>query len=424
MKVKKKVKVGLLGLGVVGAELASLINQNSKKIATETGCEIIIEKVFVRNTSKTRDIDTTTLQLTTDVNEILNNDEIDIICECIGGNGFDKTSEYILKAIGNKKHVVMSSKKALANYAEEILHSAQLNQVQLKYDACVGGGIPIAKILEHSFNNQKLLKIMGIFNATSNFIYSNMLENNDSFSNALLKAQEKGYAENDPSDDIDAIDSLNKLIILAIFGFKAIIKPSDLNPVTFSKIEIKDMQQAKALGYTIKPLAFIKHEIEGLKYVIGPCLISSGHIVANTLSNNNVIIIEGEYCGELGFYGQGAGAKPTASAMFDDLINILKTEKVLQINTAKYEKSQNISKYETAYYWRFSVKNEVGVLTNLSSIFAQSNVNIERIIQKDENDEGIEIVVLTSVVPDKVLQILKTNFKNNQIHAKALIPII
>jgi homoserine dehydrogenase len=421
---KKNVNLGLLGLGVVGSELALQVNKNAKRIENELGVVITIKKIYVRTTNKTRDIDTTTLPLTTNVNDVINNPDIDIICECMGGNGFDDTRNFILQAINNKKHIVLSSKKMLALYANEILLAANKNNVCIKYDASVGGGIPIAKVIEQSFKGDKVVKIMGIFNATSNYIYSKMFSEKISFLDALKSAQDKGYAENNPSDDVDGFDSLYKLNILTMFGLHKIINPLDIKPESFTKIDIRDMQYAVELGYMIKPLALLKVKGNAYEIKVGPCLVPASHLIANTFNNFNSIIIEGEQCGELGFYGQGAGSNPTAFAMFDDLYSILKYENQEEKFPFEVVKKEQLLNYQSKLYWRFTVKNKVGVFAKLTQVLALNEINIEKIIQKDEVAGGIEIVLLTSnVSTDKVERIIN-ELELHDMSNNAVIPFV
>ena len=420
MKKKKSKKVGIIGLGVVGSELVSQITKNMSRIEKETGISLEISKIYVRTLHKTRTIDTKGLPLTTNIDEIIHNPSIDIICECMGGNGFEQTRDFILQALKNRKHMIMSSKKALAKYAGLLLENAYSSNVHLKYDACVGGGIPIAKVLDNAFKSDKVLKIMGIFNATSNYIYSKMFTEALSFDEALIKAQENGYAENDPSDDVDGYDSLYKLTILAMFGMKKIIDPDLLLPDSFAKISIKDMKYADELGYRIKPIALLKQVNGSMEYKIGQCMIASDHIIANTLNNFNTILIEGENCGELDFYGQGAGAKPTATAMFDDLLNILTSPVPSDVFAFSKINADTIVKYESKLYWRFTLRNEVGVLSELTAILAKNNINIEKFIQKEATETGMEIVLLSSdVAPSEVDTIIKQlntlNIENNSV---------
>jgi homoserine dehydrogenase len=322
MKNVKEVKIGILGLGVVGSELVNQIRQNASKIELEYNVRLVIKSIYVKNITKSRTIDTTGLFLTEMANQIIYDPEISIICECMGGNGYKDTRNIVLACLNHGKHVIMSSKKALAHNAELFIHAANSNHLFLKYDATVGGGIPIAKVIGSAFKGDTITEITGIFNATSNFIYTQMSENGLSYPDALKIAQEKGYAENDPSEDVDGIDARNKLVILSLFAAKKYIHPDCIIPVSFTTISKSDIETAKKQGFTIKPIASIELTDDGYKATVGPRLVPSNSILACTPSNYNTIILKGKNCGELAFYGQGAGAAPTASAMFDDLVCI------------------------------------------------------------------------------------------------------
>jgi homoserine dehydrogenase len=319
----KEVKIGILGLGVVGSELVEQIRCNAPAMESEYGIRLVIKHVYVKNITKTRTIDTNGLSLTDNVNQIATDPEISVICECLGGNGYKETKDIVLTCLNSGKHVIMSSKKALAHNAEIFIDAANTNRVYLKYDATVGGGIPIGKVIGNAFRGDKITEIRGIFNATSNFIYSQMSDNGLNYAEALKIAQDKGYAENDPSDDVDGFDATNKLVILSLFAAKTYFKPSEIIPVSFTSITKTDMDQARQLGYTIKPMASLILNGTGYKLSVGPCLVASNSIYACTPSNYNTIVLKGKNCGELAFCGQGAGGAPTASAMFDDLVNII-----------------------------------------------------------------------------------------------------
>lgn len=424
MKNSKLVNVGILGLGIVGSELVSLIRKNALRIEIETGVKIEISKIFVRTINKTRTIDTTGLMLTTDITEIINDPTISIICECIGGNGFEQCYKIIENCLKHKKHLIMSSKKTLAKHAETLLDAAYKNKVALKYDATVGGGIPIAKILEHSFKGDEVTRIYGVFNATSNFIYSKMFDEQLPFALALKEAQEKGYAENDPTDDVDGFDSLYKLVILTMFGIKKIINPEMVKPVSFRNIEVKDMKYAHELGYRLKPVSVMQVEKGKYSCKTAPFLVRKKHIVAQTSDNFNAIIVEGRICGELGFYGQGAGACPTATAMFDDLFSILSNFNAVENYPFKTIDQNNINDLSCRYYLRFCVGNKKGILYKISGILASEDANIDRIIQKVEHPDYIELVMLTSKLDKIHLDRIKSICQSESISLVAIHPVI
>jgi homoserine dehydrogenase len=424
MKNQKEVKIGVLGLGVVGAEFVSLMLKNEIRIANDTGMHISIEKIYVRTENKARNIDTTNLPLTNNISDIIDNPEIDIICECMGGNGCDDTNLFIQKALDNGKHVIMSSKKALARNAEILVNKAKQNNKHLKYDASVGGAIPVAKVIEQVFKGDRVVKIFGIFNATSNYIYSKMRIEKESFSCALVSAQNIGYAENDPSEDIDGIDSLNKLVILSVFGMNLIINPKLLEAESFQHINRFDMNCAKDLGFSIKPIALLKANGGCFEYKIGPCLVSENHIVANTHNNYNAVIIEGENTGELGFYGQGAGAKPTASAMFDDLINVLKNphpDWEQQFITVNRNALQN---YESEYYFRISNNTEKGGYAVIDKVLSEHGIQIKKQLNVVNNNGNIEMIVLTNEISNQQMKNIRENLKSLNFEMKTVLSVI
>lgn len=424
MENSRLIKIGLFGLGVVGSELVSLIRKNASRIARETGVSMEIAKVYVRTMDKMRTIDTTDLQLTTDYNEIINDPSISVVCECMGGNGYAQTAEIVKACLLQRKNVIMSSKKALATYAGTLLDAAYKNKAVLKYDATVGGGIPIAKVLEHSFKGDELTRIYGVFNATSNFIYTQMFDEGQSFQSALKKAQEMGYAENDPSDDVDGYDSLYKLVILALFGTQKIIAPDIVKPQSFRNIDAKDMEYARELGYRIKPVSALS--VVNGKYgcKVAPFLVPEKHVVAQAFNNFNAIILEGRNCGELGFYGQGAGASPTATAMFDDLVSLFSISTRNDAYVYETLPASEICDLPSRYYFRFTVKNESGILSRISGLLASQGVNIDRIIQKNENNAGIELVLLTSCLDKALLEQLMQSNREEGLEISAVYPVV
>jgi homoserine dehydrogenase len=424
MNDSKLIKIGILGLGVVGSELVSLIRKNADRIELETGMKLEIAKIYVRSMNKNRSIDMTGLNLTMNSSDIINDPSIKIVCECMGGNGFEECAQIALACLKKKKHLIMSSKKALAKYADTILTTAYKNKSILKYDATVGGGIPIAKVLEHSFKGDEVTRIYGVFNATSNFIYSRMYDEKETFNEALKEAQDKGYAENDPSDDLDGYDSLYKLIILAMFGIKKIINPDLINPESFTHIEVADMQYANELGYRIKPTSSLTVGKKQYACKIAPSLVREKHMVAQASDNFNAIIMEGRNCGELGFYGQGAGATPTATAMFDDLISLFSPCHEFEKYPYSIIDDKQVDDLSSRYYLRFSVKNEAGILSKISGFLASENVNIERIIQKVEHSSTIEIVLLTSILNNLLLKKILYVCSKEEIPVTAVYPVV
>ncbi|MBA9088462.1 homoserine dehydrogenase [Fontibacillus solani] len=419
-----KITVGFLGLGVVGAELVNIIRVNQETIIRNYGVKVEIGKIFIRDMNKKRGTDISSLQLTTNVEEVIDDNEIDIICECMGGAGTEKTKEYIIRSINNNKSIIMSSKKTLAYYGKDIIPLAGESEIDLRYDATVGGGIPIAKILTSCFKGESITKIVGILNATSNFIYSKMENDVVSFKEALKEAQSLGYAENDPTEDIGGFDSLYKGIILAVFAMNKWVDVNQLSTTPFSTISLTDMNYALELGYSIKPLVIFKNSNGTLLYRIGPCLIKKDHIVANTSDNYNMIVIEGSNSGVLGFYGQGAGSLPTASAMFDDLISIIEKNNNDHFNSKlkQIKNFNNVEEYNNSLYWRLTVKNVIGNLSRITAIFSSYKINIEKLIQKNEQKNTVDVVLLTSRIELNQLSNLTDELNSFDSKVESIIP--
>ncbi|MEA4833352.1 MAG: homoserine dehydrogenase [Oscillospiraceae bacterium] len=420
----KRIKIGFLGLGVVGAELVNIIQESHNKILELFQIDLVIGKVFVRDLNKKRGTNIDLLELTTDPNDILLDDDTNIICECVGGAGTDLTLKYVKTAFEQSKSVVMSSKKALAFYAEEILNCANTNNVSLKYDATVGGGIPIAKIMENCFYGENIIEVTGVVNATSNFIYTKMLNENETFEKALKEAQINGYAENDPSEDILGYDALFKSVILSTFSMNKYFNPQNIEPVPFSNIELADMHYANDLGYTIKPIIHIERDNDTLLYIIGPCLIKKSDIIANTFLNNNIIKIKGTASGTLGFYGQGAGNRPTAAAMFDDIVRILKDESKTKQTTRTNSAWKQIQSKKSNQYLRIRTVDEIGILSKITGVLANRNINIDKILQRDKTQEYYDVIVFTSHTKGNYINNLKDEFKKINAELISVIPVI
>lgn len=424
----KKIKVGILGYGVVGSELVDMILNNRERVKQTCGVDLEPGKVLVRSLDKVRKTNHKDVQLTVDWKDIVTDPCTDIVCECIGGAGTEQTKDYVFKAVENGKSLVMSSKKVVALYGDRLLETILKNGVQFRFDATVGGGIPVAKILRECFKGEKIRKVIGILNATSNFIYSRMEKDGVDFKTALKNAQELGYAENDPSEDLNGYDALYKAIILIMFSMKKWTDIRQFKTTPFSSIDVLDMHYARELGYHIKPLVVVEDN-GSLVYRIGPCLIRENHIAANTYNNYNIVVFEGSNTGLLGFYGQGAGSKPTASAMFDDLISIINTrdEQVDRLNRELFggiKKASAITEYRNNLYWRITVRNTIGMFAHIASAMACNNVNIEKIIQKNEIDNRIGIVLLTSSVDVETMNRIIEDFGRNDITINTIMPFV
>lgn len=315
------VKVSMLGLGVVGSQLLSYLIKEKQKIKREFGVQIEVAQVFVNDEKKKRAIDLTGIHLTENGQQAI--EAADIVLECMGGNGMEQTRELLQYSLKLKKGVIISSKKCLAKYGEELTELATRNQIPFCYDAAVGGGIPISRTIAQMGKCEKITKIYGICNATSNYILTQMQEELVPFEEALNSAQKRGIAENDPAEDVDGYDTLNKAIILGGFGFNRWKQDQDTVPSSIRSVSKEEITQADKNGFVIKHIFELTNESNGIRCVVENRKISKKHLLSNVHGTNNMIIIETDESGERAFFGHGAGAKPTACAMFDDLISVL-----------------------------------------------------------------------------------------------------
>jgi homoserine dehydrogenase len=317
----KNIKISLLGLGVVGSKLLDYVRENGSELSRRLEVQLSIDKVFVRDVAKRRAVDVSDLILTNDPYEAVKDG--DIVVECLGGSGAQQTREIVLSAIKAQKAVIMSSKKCLALYGREITDAVRENQTYFRYDATVGGCIPVSSVLESMGKCEKINKIYGICNATSNYILDEM-QNNSTYASALQKAKEKGFAENDPGDDVDGFDALYKSVILAGFGMGHWIDCDTIAPTSIKSITAEDFCKARQKESAIKPIFSVENKDGRYSCFVGPSAVSRDSILASVKGSNNMIVISSSESGERAFYGQGAGAKPTASAMFDDLVKTIK----------------------------------------------------------------------------------------------------
>ncbi|MDO5520997.1 MAG: homoserine dehydrogenase [bacterium] len=312
----KTVQVSFLGLGVIGLQLLKYIIREREGVRKQYGVELQINKIFVKNLSKDRGEVVEKEWLTDRPYEAM--EHADLIVECIGGNGYKCTKDYVMWALNHRKPVIMSSKKCLAMYGTEIQKAAEKMQTVIKYDATVGGGIPISTVLEHMGKCEQVEEIYGISNATSNYILTKMKQENMSYKEALQEAQKQGIAENNPKEDVDGWDSVYKTVILAGFGMNVWINPQEVTPVsiTHSKVELDQM---------VKPIfSVVYDERKRTAHVkVKPEIVEAGSILSCVNGTDNLFVIRGSESGERAFYGAGAGARPTASAMFDDMIKVL-----------------------------------------------------------------------------------------------------
>ncbi len=393
-----KVRIAILGIGNVGSGVWKILNTNSEEIRKRSGYIIEVAKVLVRDVNKKRDVDIPEEIITTDINDILNDDSIKIVVELMGG--VNPAKDYMLQAIRRKKHVVTANKLVIATLGDELFKAAEEEGVMLNYEASVAGGIPIIHGINESLTANRIEEVIGIINGTTNYILTKMTLEGMGFEEALKQAQEKGYAEADPTSDVEAYDAVYKLGILASLAFGTKINVDLIYREGITKIQAVDIRYAKEFGYVIKLLAIVK-DVDGmLQLRVHPAMIPTQHPLANVNDSFNAIFIKGNAIGDLMLYGRGAGDLPTGSAVVGDIISILRSN--VDISAASPIRNNfwvkgiaSMDNTECGYYIRLSVKDVPGVLGEISTIFGQHNVSILSVIQKGKIGDYVPLVFIT-----------------------------
>lgn len=396
----KKIKIALLGLGNVGRGVWMILNSNKEEIMKRCGYEVEVSKVLVRDKSKTRAVKVPDEIVTTDFNEILNDENIKIVIEVMGG--IEPAREYMFKCMEKKKHIVTANKMLLAKGGDELFKKADEMGIMFQYEASVAGGIPIIKGIDESLTANKIETLYGIVNGTTNYILSKMELEGAAFDAVLKEAQEKGYAEADPTSDIESYDAQYKLAILASLAFGTKIDVDNIYREGITKISAVDMKYANEFKMAIKLLAIAK-EVEGrVELRVHPTMIPKKHPLANVYDSYNAVFIKGNAVGDLMFYGRGAGDLPTGSAVVSDIVSIVRngvnTENenpVVKNNLWKRE-IKAMKDVESKYYVRATVLDEPGVLSEITTILGNHNVSLRSVIQKGEEEYGqVTIVLIT-----------------------------
>jgi len=404
-------KVGLLGLGTVGTGTAQiLLNPTGRNALLQ---EIEIHRVGVRSLDKSRDIDLPPELLTTDMEAIVTDPDIDIVVEVMGG--LEPARSLILKAIAHGKHIVTANKAAIARYGAEIFTAAEEAGVYVLLEAAVGGGIPVIQPLKQSLGVNRIKSVTGIVNGTTNYILTRMQTEGGEFADILADAQKLGYAEADPTADVDGLDAADKIAILASLAFGGRIKLQDVYCEGIRQVSAADIAYAQKLGFAIKLLALAKREEtalasdtlenEMLQVRVQPTLVPQTHPLASVSGVYNAILVEGEPIGQVMFFGPGAGSGPTASAVVSDILNItavLKTGKnadqlhpLLSCTHQHYCRIAPMSEVFTRFYARFLTKDRPGVIGSLGTCFGNHKVSLESVVQTGFRGELAEIVVVT-----------------------------
>jgi len=426
-----KINIGLIGLGNIGTGVVKLLKQNEELIAQKLGAKLILKKIADIDITTSRGVKINKNMLTTNAREIIHDKDISIVIELMGG--YEPARTFVLEAIAQGKHVVTANKALLATYGNEIFPAAQKKEVDIGFEASVGGTIPIIKTLKESLVANKINSIMGIMNGTCNFILTKMTDESKMFDEVLKEAQKLGFAEADPTFDIEGIDTANKMAIVLSLAYGKKVNLKDIYLEGITKISREDIAFAKELGYRIKLLAIAMLKNDAVEARIHPTMISSGHLLANVNRNYNAFHIVGDASGPVFLFGQGAGMMPTASAVFSDIIDIarnilkgiayrvpLRSISETAMTTIKLIPMDDI---ETKYYFRFSAIDRPGVLSKISGILGENNISIATVIQKARGEGGaVPIVMTTYRAQEKnVRQALKKIDKLNMVLDKTIL---
>ncbi|MFN7219586.1 MAG: homoserine dehydrogenase [Burkholderiales bacterium] len=399
----KPIHVGILGLGTVGAGTIAVLRRNREEIARRAGREIQVTVATARDLTKPRAVSLEGIELVADARKIVTNPDIDIVCELIGGD----TKALILEAIENGKHVVTANKALLAKDGNEIFAAAHRKKVMVAFEAAVAGGVPIIKALREGLTANRIEWIAGIINGTSNFILSEMRSKGASFDAVLKEAQAKGYAEADPTFDIEGIDAAHKLTILSAIAFGVPVQFDTAYTEGISKLTDKDIKYAEQLGYRIKLLGISRWTNAGIELRVHPTLIPSKRLIANVEGVMNAILVKGDAVGATMYYGRGAGAEATASAVVADLVDVtrmLTADPEHRVPHLAFQPDQirntpmlPMGKVETAYYLRLSAYDKPGVMADVTRILADNHISIDAMLQKEaeEGEDIVDVIILT-----------------------------
>jgi homoserine dehydrogenase len=394
----KKINVGLVGFGKIGSGVVKALRHRRAFLKEKSGVDVNIVRICDKDIKSKRPVAVSKNMLTRSLGEVIYDPKIHIVVELMGG--IRPAKDVVMEALRSGKHVVTANKALLADSGSEIFNLANKLSLNVAFEASVGGGIPIIKSLKDGFVANKFDLVYGIVNGTSNFILTKMSEGPISFEDALKIAQDKGYAERDPYLDISGMDSSHKLSILALLAFGVSAKPSDIYTEGITEIESSDIQYAKELGYAVKLLAIAKRSGDFVELRVHPTMISKSHLLANVNGVYNAIFVKGDLIGENLFYGQGAGAGATSSAVVGDIIGIAQSLSCCGkvAGSMSFRKDvkgvKDIADIKTRFYMRFSAVDKPGVLAKVSGILGKHNISIASVTQKEKRSSNIVPIVM------------------------------
>ncbi|MBZ9571404.1 homoserine dehydrogenase [Methanobrevibacter sp. TMH8] len=404
---KNEINIGLIGFGTIGAGVVEIFNKNQDILSKKCGKPVNLKKVADLDITTDRGVEVKDGLLTTDVNDVLENDDIDIVIELVGG--YEPAKTFILKAMENKKHVVSANKALIAKHWEELMETAEKNNVRFCFEASVGGGIPVLQPLNECLAANKFDSVYGIMNGTANYILTKMTEEGSAFEDVLKEAQEKGYAEADPTFDIEGHDTAQKLIVLTKLGFGEYVPQEKFYVEGITKVTPEDIEFAKnELNYVIKLLGIAKQTNRGLEIRVHPTFLPKKHLLASVNDVFNAIYIVGDFVGPVMLYGQGAGRMATASAVVGDCLDIVFNEDKRisygpvdsQVNSIK-----NMNDVISKYYISLKALDKPGVLKNITEILNKNGISVESITQKTSSEnEAVPIIIVTHETKEENIQ--------------------
>jgi homoserine dehydrogenase len=408
----KSLKVGLLGIGTVGGGTYAVLTRNQEEISRRAGCKIEIVKVADRNLELAKKLTNGQIEVTDDVISVVTDPNVDVVVELIGG--YTLAKDAMLKAIEHGKHVVTANKALIAIHGNEIFAAAKAKGVIVAFEAAVAGGIPIIKALREGLVANKIEWIAGIINGTTNFILTEMRDKGLAFADVLGEAQRLGYAEADPTFDVEGIDAAHKLMIMSAIGFGIPMQFDKVYTEGITKLESKDIRYAEELGYRVKLLGMTKHSVNGIEIRVHPTLIPEKRLIANVNGAMNAVVVKGDAVGPTLYYGAGAGSEPTASSVIADLVDVARMQNTSIQDRVPYLAYHDISATEntpilpiseisTAYYLRMRASDKPGVLAEVTKILGDRQISIDAMMQKEPQDGETEadIVILTHITVEK-----------------------
>ncbi len=409
----KEVKIGLLGFGTVGGGTLTVLQRNMEEISRRAGREIRVVAIAVNDLGKKRDIDTNGIVLTDRMMDIVNNPDIQVVVELIGGG--DDVFDAVMQALENGKHVVTANKALIASHGNSIFSKASEKGLMVGFESAVAGGIPIIKLIREGLSANQIKWFVGIINGTCNYILSQMSDKQREFDDVLKEAQELGYAEADPSFDVGGVDAAHKLTILASIAFGVPLRFESVYIQGIEHIQKIDIEYADELGFRMKHLGISRRTEDGLELRVHPAFIPKQNLIANVSEVMNAVLIEADAVGQSMFYGPGAGSEPTASAVVADLIDVVRAFTTDPQNRVPHLAFQadslidlpilDIGQIETSYYMRMQAINRPGVLAAISSILGENGISIDSILQKGHGrpDELVTVILMTQNTREKNL---------------------